>query len=154
MHAQRFPFVFISYNDQTRFIRPVSCLLQFRWCRQESSRNTQGFETSGEDASRDAQMQQKARLASLESFNNSNSRSVVVATDVAARGLDIPSVASIVQYDVARSIDTFVHRAGRTARVIGENAIGWSVSLVLVIMLNTLKRHQWIVACSRMRKSV
>ena len=63
-----------------------------------------------------AQMQQKARLASLESFNNSNSRSVVVATDGAARGLDIPSVASIVQYDVARSIDTFVHRAGRIQR--------------------------------------
>jgi superfamily II DNA/RNA helicase len=40
---------------------------------------------------------------------------VVVATDVAARGLDIPSVASVVHYDVPRSVDVFVHRSGRTA---------------------------------------
>lgn len=40
---------------------------------------------------------------------------VVVATDVAARGLDIPSVATVIHYDAARSIDTFVHRSGRTA---------------------------------------
>ena len=42
-------------------------------------------------------------------------RTVVVATDVAARGLDILSVRSVVHYDIARSVDTFVHRAGRTA---------------------------------------
>mmetsp|Transcript_15536 Transcript_15536/g.22633 ORF Transcript_15536/g.22633 Transcript_15536/m.22633 type:complete len:642 (+) Transcript_15536:2186-4111(+) len=77
-----------------------------------------------------AQMQQKARLSSLESLSKSNSRSIVVCTDVAARGLDIPSVASVVHYDVARAVDTFVHRAGRTARGMGEDAIGWSVSLV------------------------
>jgi superfamily II DNA/RNA helicase len=40
---------------------------------------------------------------------------VVVATDVAARGLDIPSVASVVHYDVPRTVDVFVHRSGRTA---------------------------------------
>lgn len=77
-----------------------------------------------------AQMQQKARLGSLESLSRQNTRAIVVATDVAARGLDIPSVASVVHYDVARAVDTFVHRAGRTARGMGENAIGWSVSLV------------------------
>jgi len=77
-----------------------------------------------------AQMQQKARLASLESLKGTNSRSIVVCTDVAARGLDLPRVASVVHYDVARAIDTYVHRAGRTARGMGENAKGWSVSLV------------------------
>ena len=40
---------------------------------------------------------------------------VVVCTDVAARGLDIPSVSTVIHYDVARAVDTFVHRAGRTA---------------------------------------
>ena len=77
-----------------------------------------------------AQMQQKARLSALESLRKSGSRAIVIATDVAARGLDIPNVASIVHYDVARRVDTFVHRAGRTARGVGEKAIGWSVSLV------------------------
>ena len=77
-----------------------------------------------------AQMEQKGRIASIESLNGKNSRSVVVCTDVAARGLDIPNVASVVHYDVPRAIDTFIHRAGRTARGMGENAVGWSISLV------------------------
>jgi len=77
-----------------------------------------------------AQMQQKARLNALESLKSTNSRSIVVASDVAARGLDISSVANVVHYDVAREIDTFVHRAGRTARGVGEKAVGSSISLV------------------------
>jgi superfamily II DNA/RNA helicase len=52
----------------------------------------------------------------------------VVATDVAARGLDIPSVATVVHYDVARQVDTFIHRAGRTA-----------VSLFLMPFVSTKK---------------
>lgn len=58
---------------------------------------------------------QKARFKAVESLREPKSRAVVVATDVAARGLDIPSVATVVHYDVARQVDTFVHRAGRTA---------------------------------------
>lgn len=57
---------------------------------------------------------QRARFRSVESLQ-SGGRAVVVATDVAARGLDIPNVASVVHYDVARKVDGFVHRAGRTA---------------------------------------
>ena len=57
---------------------------------------------------------QRARFRSIESLQ-SGDRTVVVATDVAARGLDIPSVATVVHYDVARKVDAFVHRAGRTA---------------------------------------
>ena len=77
-----------------------------------------------------AQMQQKACLSDLESLRNPGSRTIFIAIDVAARGLDIPNVASIDHYDVGRRVDTFVHRAGRTARGVGEKAIGWSVSLV------------------------
>ena len=40
---------------------------------------------------------------------------IVVCTDVAARGLDIESVANVIHYDTARTVDAFVHRAGRTA---------------------------------------
>lgn len=54
-------------------------------------------------------------MGALESLRTSNSRSVVVASDVAARGLDIQAVTTVVHYDVARSVDTFIHRAGRTA---------------------------------------
>ena len=54
-------------------------------------------------------------MGALESLRTSNSRSIVVASDVAARGLDITSVTTVVHYDVARVVDTFIHRAGRTA---------------------------------------
>mmetsp|Transcript_11033 Transcript_11033/g.17485 ORF Transcript_11033/g.17485 Transcript_11033/m.17485 type:complete len:300 (+) Transcript_11033:173-1072(+) len=77
-----------------------------------------------------AQMMQKSRLGALESLRTSNSRSIVVCSDVAARGLDISSVTTVIHYDVARVVDTFIHRAGRTARGVGDKAVGTSVSLV------------------------
>jgi len=40
----------------------------------------------------------------------------MIATDVAARGLDIPSIKNVINYDVARDVDTHVHRIGRTGR--------------------------------------
>jgi ATP-dependent RNA helicase DDX42 len=41
---------------------------------------------------------------------------VLVATDVAARGLDIPHIRTVINFDVARDIDTHTHRVGRTGR--------------------------------------
>merc|ERR1712025_934 len=41
---------------------------------------------------------------------------VLVATDVAARGLDIPHIRNVINFDVARDIDTHTHRVGRTGR--------------------------------------
>jgi len=58
---------------------------------------------------------QRARFKAVESLSKDDSRMVVVSTDVAARGLDMPSVATVIHYDAARTVDTFVHRAGRTA---------------------------------------
>ncbi len=59
-------------------------------------------------------MPQKARLRSLEKF--SGQRTVLVATDVAARGLDIKNIDLIIHYHVPRTADMYVHRSGRTAR--------------------------------------
>jgi ATP-dependent RNA helicase RhlE len=58
---------------------------------------------------------QEARTAALESFRAGRTR-ILVATDVAARGLDIDDVGLIVNYEVPRGIDSYVHRVGRTGR--------------------------------------
>ena len=67
-----------------------------------------------------SQMAQKARLRSIERFTasetTSSSPSILVATDIAARGLDIPSVDLVIHYHLPRAADTYVHRSGRTAR--------------------------------------
>lgn len=60
-------------------------------------------------------MPQKARLRSVERFTASKS-SILIATDVAARGLDIPKVEIVIHYHVPRTADAYVHRSGRTAR--------------------------------------
>jgi ATP-dependent RNA helicase DDX47/RRP3 len=61
------------------------------------------------------QLSQSARLAALAKFRD-RSRSILCATDVAARGLDIPSVDLVLQYDLPNDSKTYVHRVGRTAR--------------------------------------
>ncbi|KAI0175149.1 ATP-dependent RNA helicase MAK5 [Pestalotiopsis sp. NC0098] len=65
-----------------------------------------------------SQMAQKARLRSIERFSEApkGKGSILVATDVAARGLDIPNVDLVVHYHVPRAADAYVHRSGRTAR--------------------------------------
>lgn len=46
----------------------------------------------------------------------STANSVLLATDIAARGLDIPAVDHVIHYQIPRSADSYVHRNGRTAR--------------------------------------
>lgn len=58
---------------------------------------------------------QKQRDATLNSFR-AGSFNVLVATDVAARGIDIQDVDLVIQFDPPRDADTYVHRSGRTGR--------------------------------------
>src|SRR5271154_1342418 len=60
-------------------------------------------------------MDQPARMAALEQFRK-NEVTLLVASDVAARGLDIPAVSHIYNFDVPIHPDDYVHRIGRTGR--------------------------------------
>ena len=62
-----------------------------------------------------ADLSQKERLAALSSFREGHHR-ILVATDVAARGIDVTAIRHVVHYDMPESVDDYVHRAGRTAR--------------------------------------
>nr|XP_020731600.1 ATP-dependent RNA helicase DDX24 [Odocoileus virginianus texanus]XP_020731601.1 ATP-dependent RNA helicase DDX24 [Odocoileus virginianus texanus]XP_020731602.1 ATP-dependent RNA helicase DDX24 [Odocoileus virginianus texanus]XP_020731603.1 ATP-dependent RNA helicase DDX24 [Odocoileus virginianus texanus] len=71
-------------------------------------------------------MHQKQRLRNLEQFAHLED-CVLLATDVAARGLDIPKVQHVIHYQVPRTSEIYVHRSGRTARATNEG-----LSLMLV----------------------
>jgi ATP-dependent RNA helicase DDX47/RRP3 len=72
------------------------------------------------------QLSQSARLGALNKFR-AGSRNILLATDVAARGLDIPNVDVVFNYDLPGDDKTYIHRVGRTARA-GKS--GHAISLV------------------------
>eukprot|EP00930_Biecheleria_cincta_P085916 TRINITY_DN7527_c0_g2_i2.p1 TRINITY_DN7527_c0_g2~~TRINITY_DN7527_c0_g2_i2.p1 ORF type:complete len:622 (-),score=106.21 TRINITY_DN7527_c0_g2_i2:58-1851(-) len=69
-------------------------------------------------------MEQRERETSLSRFKSGRA-TFLVATDVAARGLDIPKVSHVINYDLPGNIDAYVHRIGRTGRI-GNR--GWATS--------------------------
>ena len=58
---------------------------------------------------------QAQRTKTLAAFTGGRTR-ILVATNVAARGLDIPNVSHVINYDLPEDVETYVHRIGRTAR--------------------------------------
>ena len=72
------------------------------------------------------QLSQSARLGALGKFR-ARSRDILVATDVAARGLDVPSVDLVLNFDLPPDSKTYIHRVGRTARA-GKS--GHAISMV------------------------
>jgi ATP-dependent RNA helicase DDX21 len=60
-------------------------------------------------------MEQKHRQKVLDKFRSKDCKGILVATDVAARGLDIDDIDVVVHFSV-RHVDSFVHRSGRTGR--------------------------------------
>ena len=69
---------------------------------------------------------QSRRFAALGKFRNQNAR-ILVATDVAARGLDIPKVGLVINFELSRDVSTYVHRVGRAGRI---GNMGVAISLV------------------------
>lgn len=69
---------------------------------------------------------QPARQRALNTFKQDNAQ-VLVATDVAARGLDIPDVTHVINYDVPATYEDYIHRIGRTGRA---NNKGYALTFI------------------------
>ncbi|MFN4282150.1 MAG: DEAD/DEAH box helicase [Alphaproteobacteria bacterium] len=67
---------------------------------------------------------QSARVKALENFRSGSSR-VLIATDIAARGIDVDGVTHVINFDLPNEPESYVHRIGRTARA-GAEGIAWS----------------------------
>ncbi|KAF9476340.1 ATP-dependent rRNA helicase RRP3 [Pholiota conissans] len=81
-------------------------------------------------------LSQSQRLGALGKFKSGN-RKILVATDIASRGLDIPSVDVVINYDVPQHSKDYIHRVGRTARA-GRS--GKSITLVSQYDVELLQR--------------
>jgi ATP-dependent RNA helicase RhlE len=77
----------------------------------------------------------KERTRALDSFATGKAR-VLVPTAVAQRGLDIDGISHVVNYDVPRNPEDYVHRIGRTARA---GAAGTAVTFVSAVELGALR---------------
>jgi ATP-dependent RNA helicase DDX3X len=110
-HPESLILVFVAKK------RTASWLCQFMW--------RHGIKDTAEIH---GDLSQNERERALSMFRSRRCR-VLVATDVAARGLDIPSVNLVVNYDLPMNIDDYVHRIGRTGRIGHEGkAISFYVS--------------------------
>ena len=86
-------------------------------------------------------LNQNQRTGALDLFK-AGKRTILVATDVAARGLDIPSVDVVINYDIPVDSKSYIHRVGRTARA-GRS--GKSVSLVSQYDLELILRIEEVL---------
>lgn len=84
-------------------------------------------------------LDQNQRYLAMEGFCNGSVK-VLVATDIAARGIDVASITHVINYDMPSSTDDYIHRIGRTGRI---GKIGEAVTFVTVkdaVMERSLRR--------------
>ncbi|PWU84427.1 putative ATP-dependent DEAD/H RNA helicase [Trypanosoma cruzi] len=87
---------------------------------------------------------QKHRVDNLATFKLGIAR-ILVATDIASRGLDIPAVGLVLHYDLPKQVSTYLHRVGRTARAGRE---GLSVAFVTEYDVNLVRRLERKMDCT------
>lgn len=87
-----------------------------------------------------SEMPQKKRIQSLERFKAEASK-ILIATDVASRGLDIPFVKLIINYDVPKDPNDYIHRVGRTARAEKSGESITFVSQRDILLIQAIEKH-------------
>ena len=91
-------------------------VLVFTRTKHRAKRVAEQMERAGyKAASLQGNMAQNKRQAALDGFR-SGSFQVLVATDIAARGIDVTSISHVINYDMPDTADSYTHRIGRTGR--------------------------------------
>ncbi|PNY09184.1 DEAD-box ATP-dependent RNA helicase 24-like protein [Trifolium pratense] len=88
----------------------------------ESQLSQRGFKVAALHGDKD----QASRMDILQKFK-SGTYHVLIATDVAARGLDIKSIKTVVNFDIAKDMDMHVHRIGRTGRAGDKDGVAYTL---------------------------
>jgi ATP-dependent RNA helicase RhlE len=105
--------------------KSVSRALVFTQMKHVANRVMEHLEKAGVTAAAiHGNKSQSARERALEGFKSGSVR-VLVATDVAARGIDVDQITHVINYDLPNVPETYVHRIGRTARA-GKSGEAWS----------------------------
>ncbi|KAF7279661.1 hypothetical protein GWI33_006826 [Rhynchophorus ferrugineus] len=91
-----------------------------------------------------ASMQQRQRLKNLDRFKDTED-AILIATDVAARGLDIPKIEHVLHYQTPRTSESYVHRSGRTARACNKG--------ITVLIMEPNEFGSYINLCKTLGKS-
>jgi ATP-dependent RNA helicase RhlE len=94
----------------------TNSVLIFTRTKHRANRVAQQIERAGYSvAALHSNKSQSARQQALDGFRSGKVR-VLVATDIAARGLDIATISHVINYDIPETADTYIHRIGRTGR--------------------------------------
>ena len=122
-------FLAVHHMDKDKVVRAIASgipkLLVFCQTKRSCDRVTQNLEDLGVQASAiHGDLPQKSRERALQRFAEGK-LAVLVATDVAARGIDIDDIGAVIHYEPAKDGKDYLHRSGRTARA-GRD--GWAIT--------------------------
>ncbi len=92
---------------------------------------------------------QRERMDALEGFRAGEHR-ILVATDIASRGIDIPDIQHIINFDIPQTVEEYIHRAGRTARMHAEGLVSTIATWLEKDMVKKIEEtlHQELPKCS------
>ncbi len=111
----------VAEEDKVKALRqlivrePITSGLVFRRTRHRADRLARAIGRHSQVGVIHGGMLEGARLRALREFEGKRTR-LLIATNVASRGLDLPEISHVINYDIPEDVDTYIHRVGRTAR--------------------------------------
>jgi len=111
----------VAEEDKVKALRqlfvkePITSGLVFRRTRHRADRLARAMDRHGRVGVIHGGMQEGARLRALREFEEKRTQ-LLIATNVASRGLDLAEISHVINYDIPEDVDTYIHRVGRTAR--------------------------------------